>query len=205
MPELEALLDRFHRAHTQPLGISVDSIHSHANWARKLGGVSFPLLADFHPKGEVARAYGLYLEDKGITDRATVFIDADGTVRHADSVTPSGKRDMSELAATAERIDAEYGSPLPAPAPAAGLEDRPVLFVKNRCSFSDSVLLARDNLHLGDRLPVRNVSEDPSAREELKRLSGKETAPCLVVGGAPMFESKDIVRYLVERHTPQWR
>ena len=62
-----------------------------------MGGVSLPLLADFHPKGAVAQAYGLYLPEKGITDRATVIIDADGTIRHISSVTPAGQRDMQAL------------------------------------------------------------------------------------------------------------
>ena len=35
-------------------GVSIDSVHSHANWGRELGGVSFPLLSDFEPKGAVA-------------------------------------------------------------------------------------------------------------------------------------------------------
>ena len=97
MPAVEALLERFEAAHTQVLGVSVDSVHCHANWGRDLGGVSFPLLADFHPKGGVAQSYGLYLEDKGITDRATVIIDKTGVVRHASSVTPSGERDIEAL------------------------------------------------------------------------------------------------------------
>ena len=48
---MEAALDRFRAAGTQVLGVSVDSIHSHANWGRDLGDVSFPLLADFEPIG----------------------------------------------------------------------------------------------------------------------------------------------------------
>jgi len=67
VPETEALISRFHAAHTQVLGISVDSIFCHAGWAQSLGGISFPLLADFNPKGAVAESYGLYLKDAGIT------------------------------------------------------------------------------------------------------------------------------------------
>ena len=76
MPALEALLNRFEAANTQPLGISVDSIFCHANWAGSIGGITFPLLADFHPKGAVADSYGLYLDPLGITDRATVIVDS---------------------------------------------------------------------------------------------------------------------------------
>ncbi len=50
------------------LGISVDSKFSHKAWAKGFGEITYPLLADFHPKGEVARSYRLWLEDAGITD-----------------------------------------------------------------------------------------------------------------------------------------
>jgi alkyl hydroperoxide reductase subunit AhpC len=47
-------------------------------------------LQDFHPKGDMAKKYGVYLDDKGITDRATVIIDKQGVVRYAKPVTPAG-------------------------------------------------------------------------------------------------------------------
>ena len=46
------------------LGISVDSAFAHKAFQDHLG-VSIPLLADFHPKGEVAKRYGVYLEERG--------------------------------------------------------------------------------------------------------------------------------------------
>ena len=48
------------------LGISVDSRHCHNAWADSFGGIDFPLLADFHPKGGMAKTYGVMLEDAGI-------------------------------------------------------------------------------------------------------------------------------------------
>ena len=101
---MEDLLDRFHAANTQVLGVSIDSIYCHANWAMSLGGISFPLLSDFNPKGAVADSYGLYLDEAGIDDRATVIVDATGVVRHVSSVTPSGKRDIAELAGLRETL-----------------------------------------------------------------------------------------------------
>jgi glutathione S-transferase len=59
-------------------------------------------------------------------------------------------------------------------------------------------MLARENLHLQDRIPLRNVTEDPKAKEDLVRLTGKDQAPCLIVEGKPMQDSDEIVRYLVE-------
>ena len=62
------------------VGISVDGVWCHAAFAkdRKLG---FPLLADFEPKGEVARRYGVYDASNGIAERALFVIDSDGIVR----------------------------------------------------------------------------------------------------------------------------
>jgi len=199
---VEALRQRFQAAHTQVLGVSVDSVYSHANWGRDLGGISFPLLSDFEPKGAVARSLGTYLEGAGITDRATVLIDSGGVVRHASSVGPPGQRDIGELAALCEKVDGSSQSPTLDFEPAPGLPQDAVLFVKSGCGFSRAALLARDNLHLADALPVRNVSEEPDARSELQRLSGGEQAPCLVIGGSPLLESADIIRKLVEAGSP---
>ena len=61
------------------VGISVDSFACHAAFREKLG-LTMPLLADFHPKGAVASAYGAYLEDWGHSNRSLVLVDGDGTV-----------------------------------------------------------------------------------------------------------------------------
>jgi hypothetical protein len=201
VPETEQLLPRFRAAHTQVLGISVDSIFCHANWAQSLGGISFPLLADFHPKGQVAKSYGLYLEDAGITDRATVIIDSGGVVRHASSVTPSGRRDIGELAALCEKVDAEHGSGLEAFPSPQGIGQVDALFVKSGCGHSLKAMLARDNLHLQGQVPLKNVTEDSGARSQLESLTGKDQAPCLVVDGKPMHEADDIVRYFATHAT----
>lgn len=66
-------------AGAQVLGISVDSVWTHAAFARQLG-LKYPLLADFQPRGAVAAKYGLFLADKGITARATVIVDKNGKV-----------------------------------------------------------------------------------------------------------------------------
>lgn len=194
---MEQLLPRFRSAHTQVLGVSVDSTFCHANWAASMGGISFPLLADFHPKGKMATDYGLYLADNGITDRATVVIDASGVVRHASSVTPAGQRNIEELAALCETIDKEHGGGLASFPKPNGIESGAILFVKNKCGASRAVKLARQNLHLDGSLSMRNVSEDPAARDELAKIAGKDQAPCLVLGGKPMHENKEIISHLV--------
>jgi glutaredoxin len=202
VPAAEALLARFRAAHTQVLGVSVDSVHCHANWGRDLGGISFPLLGDFHPKGALGRALGVHLDVEGIHDRATVILDSAGVVRHASSVTPGGQRDIEQLAALCEEIDAASAGPREVFATPPGVPEGATLYVKSRCGFSRATLLAMDNLHLGGKLPVRNTSDDPAARADLLRVAGKEQVPCLVIDGKPMHESKDIIRFLVDSIAP---
>ena len=201
MPGVERLQDRFRSAHTQVLGISVDSHFTHAGWAVSLGGISFPLLADFHEKGAVAKDYGLFLDAAGITDRATVIIDADGVVQHASSVTPAGSRDIEELAGLCEGVDKAYSGSLADYSAADSLESDATLYVKSSCGFSVWAMQARENLHLQDRVALKNVSEDADAAKKLNDAGGKDQAPCLVVGGKAIFESADIIRHLVSATT----
>lgn len=61
-------------------------MYSHQAFADELGGLTFPLLADFHPKGQVTQAYGLWRDDRGYSRRAVVIVDAHGVVRHAEVI-----------------------------------------------------------------------------------------------------------------------
>lgn len=74
------LLPEFHRSGAQLVGISVDGVWCHAAFAEQRH-LHFPLLADFEPKGEVARRYGAYREQDGVCERALFVIDAEGIVR----------------------------------------------------------------------------------------------------------------------------
>lgn len=68
----------------QVIGISVDSHFSQSAFADSIGLKDTIMAADFEPKGAVARDYGVYLDGKGISTRATFVIDKSGVVRHAD-------------------------------------------------------------------------------------------------------------------------
>jgi peroxiredoxin len=74
------LLDEFGHYEAELLGISVDGPWCHIAFShdRKL---RFPLLADFEPKGQVAKTYGAYREQDGTTERALFVIDAAGVIR----------------------------------------------------------------------------------------------------------------------------
>lgn len=85
------------------LGISVDSVHSHQAFAEQLGGLTFPLLADFHPKGVVAQAYGLWRDDRGYSQRAMVIVGAEGRVQYSD-VIPRGAPDVEKILSIVKEI-----------------------------------------------------------------------------------------------------
>jgi len=82
------ILPEFNRHAAQLIGISVDGVWCHTAYAqsRKL---HFPLLADFEPKGDVARAYGVYREADGTCERALFVIDGRGIIRWS-YVSPLG-------------------------------------------------------------------------------------------------------------------
>lgn len=82
------VLPEFHHHGAQLLGISVNGVWCHAAFAadRRL---HFTLLADFEPKGAVARQYGVYSDKDGVTERALFVIDGGGVIRWSH-VSPMG-------------------------------------------------------------------------------------------------------------------
>ncbi len=83
-----ALLGEFSRYGAQLVGISVDGVWCHLAFAEH-HKLHFPLLADFEPKGAVARSYGVYREREGFCDSALFVLDEEGRVAWS-SVTPLG-------------------------------------------------------------------------------------------------------------------
>jgi peroxiredoxin len=69
----------FQKYSAEVLGISVDGAWCHRAYA-KHNNIHFPLLADFEPKGAVARKYGAYREQDGVCERALFVLDKNGFV-----------------------------------------------------------------------------------------------------------------------------
>lgn len=90
IPDYNSHIEKIEQLNTQVLGISVDSVPCHVAWARSLGGISFPLMADYYPHGEVARKYGV-LSERGFAERVVFVIDKQGIIRHIENV------DLAEL------------------------------------------------------------------------------------------------------------
>jgi peroxiredoxin len=82
-PEIEA-------KGVEMIGVSVDSFFAHKAFQEKLG-IDTRLLSDFEPKGEVARAYGSYVEKLGFANRTLVLVDEDGTVAWAHEADNPGE------------------------------------------------------------------------------------------------------------------
>ena len=97
MPAYEADLERFAGYDAQVLGISVDSVPCNTAWAKSLGGLSYDLLSDFEPKGEVARAFGAYRDADGISERAIFIVDKEGKIAYKDIHDISDQPDNEDL------------------------------------------------------------------------------------------------------------
>jgi mycoredoxin-dependent peroxiredoxin len=77
----------------QVIGVSVDSPFALKAWAAK-EGYEFPLVSDFWPHGEVAKAYGVFNETSGMANRGTFLIDKEGVIRFTEVNQPGEARDQ---------------------------------------------------------------------------------------------------------------
>jgi peroxiredoxin len=100
----QAEREEFARYGVQILGISVDSLYSHGAWAA-VRGLTFPLLADFEPKGKVARRYQVWRSHDGFSERALYVLDTDGAIRYSH-VSPKLNQipDIYELYAALDEL-----------------------------------------------------------------------------------------------------
>jgi peroxiredoxin len=93
----EADLSRLDAADAAVLGISVDAQPTKSAWAQTLGNISFDLLSDFHPHGDVAQKYGVYRAKEGIAERAIFVVDKAGKIAWARVYDIPQQPDNAEL------------------------------------------------------------------------------------------------------------
>ena len=86
------------------LGLSADTSPSLRAFAAGLGGVPHPLLSDFHPKGTVLQAYGVYNENSGNARRSVFIIDKEGMVRWSNLYEPGTLPSPDDVMAELEKI-----------------------------------------------------------------------------------------------------
>jgi peroxiredoxin len=89
-------LKQFESLDAQILGVSVDSLWAHKAFAEKLG-ITYPLLADFNPRGAVADKFGVYLKDNGTSSRAIVIVNKAGKVVWVKNYEMGVVPDMKEV------------------------------------------------------------------------------------------------------------
>jgi peroxiredoxin len=101
--ELRDNIQMFRDAKVELVGISIDSKYTQAAFA-KSENYDFQLLADFWPHGEVSQKYGVFLEDKGFSTRATFLIDAQGVIAAKFVTAPGQARDLASYRKALELI-----------------------------------------------------------------------------------------------------
>ena len=94
MHVLRELHEHFTAAGITVIGVSVDSKYALQAWSLDMG-IPFSLAADFWPHGEVARAYGVFDEERGMATRGTFLIGTDGTVEQALTGPVAEARDFT--------------------------------------------------------------------------------------------------------------
>lgn len=87
------------------LGISCDHIASHRAWTTSMGGLPYPELSDWHPKGKVTQAYGLWNEERGAGTRAVIVVDKQGIVRYRQTYAPGNLPDPEEILSVVAKLD----------------------------------------------------------------------------------------------------
>jgi peroxiredoxin len=80
MKSLEIKHDDFLKLDCVPLGISVDSVYAKEAWAKTIELNNLQILSDFWPHGEVAKAYGQFIEKAGISGRVNIVVGKDGKI-----------------------------------------------------------------------------------------------------------------------------
>src|ERR1700676_5001928 len=90
-------LKQFESLNAQVLGLSVDSVWTHQAFAEKMG-ITYPLLADFHPKGAVAQMFGVYVPDGGDAGRTVALVGKAGKSSCFKNYKYRSIPDMKEVA-----------------------------------------------------------------------------------------------------------
>jgi len=107
------ILPEFRKHEAELLGISVDGAWCHEAYAKDRH-LHFPLLADFHPKGEVAKKYGAYRDAEGVSERALFVIDRQGVIfwsyRSPIAVNPGADGILDALEKLAPKVNSRVES-----------------------------------------------------------------------------------------------
>ena len=167
----------------QVLGISVDSVPCLKAWADSLGGISYPLLSDFFPHGEIAQRYGI-LRPEGRSERAIFVVDKDGIIRYVDVHDIDDQPDNEVLFRVLGELEPEAAAALEAEKPEWSPE--PDFDVVMYCTpWCPSCRLARLYLQdCGIEYVEVDISRDRAAARRVREwANGNETTPTFNIRG----------------------
>lgn len=97
MRSLDLNYDRFIEKNTIPLGINVDQEHSKSAWAKVINLSKIQILSDYNPLGEIAKSYGVFLENINASGRANILINEEGQVIWVKAYELSHVPDIEEV------------------------------------------------------------------------------------------------------------
>lgn len=188
LPALSALQHSFQQsANTVVVVVTADHTPCNRAWLHHLQLTGLLIVSDWEPKGQVSQAYGAWIAEDGIPDRATVLVSKDGLVKYSESVGKFGKRSVPALLEVARAQDGR------APVQPSSVRiplDLPVLLVTSQCPYCQSVVNQIRELRIEDRIVVRSVGTDAEAMGWLLSLQPDGSVPVLrdqgnVYVGAP--------------------
>ena len=170
----------------QVLGISVDSVDCLRAWAESVGGITYPLLSDFWPHGQVAQTYGV-LRPEGKSERAIFVIDKQGIIRYVDVHDIDLQPDNEELFRVLAQIDPQAAAATAArPAAQPQAEPAPTADVVMYCTpWCPDCRRARAYLKERNIAYVEvDISRDRAAAQRVRGwANGNETTPTFNIKG----------------------
>jgi peroxiredoxin len=104
MSGYELDLPRLNERDAIVLGISIDPQPSKTAWAKTLGSISFDLLSDFHPHGDVAQKYGVFRQKEGFSERAIFIVDKQGKIAWVRTYEIPEQPDNEEFMSALSRL-----------------------------------------------------------------------------------------------------
>ena len=95
---------KFKKLNTEILGVSCDAQPTQTAYSTSLGNLPYPVLSDFHPKGQVAKEFDIYNEERGTSDRGVFIIDLSGEIKYIEIYTRAKDIDIDRLLEVVDNI-----------------------------------------------------------------------------------------------------
>lgn len=192
IPSYEAEYASFAELDVQVLGISVDHIPVLKAWAESLGGISYPLISDFWPHGEIAKEYGAFREEEGRSERAIFIVDKNGVLQYIDIHDVDEQPDNEVLFQEIRRIQPDV-KPVKRPQDKADDDELDlegvVLFCNKWCPGCRRARMWFEDNKIA--YTEYDVTRNPAASRQVKEWTGGNlTTPTFYINGEVIVDWK---------------